>query len=217
MREVGGKEAAQKVFEPRVPEAANRGKKVLLLSLKVLLLSLCRLCRPFRIFKWPHAFLSMIFGIFGKFGIGIGGQTYFCRENVRRKKISEKNVEHFLVEKWFFDRKNRPTISRKIFSIEKIDQTFYQIFGHCFPKYVRQKCFRQKYFPSPIPIPNFLKILKIMPRKACGHLKIRNGRPRRHRDKSRTFRDKSRTFFPLFVARPRPGRTRFKNLLYTTS
>ena len=49
---------------------------------------------PGRVQASSHNFLSVIFGILGKFGIGIGEQKYFV------EKFSSKKYENFLVEKF---------------------------------------------------------------------------------------------------------------------
>ena len=68
----------------------------------------------------------------------------------------------------------------------------------------RKKNFRKKSWP-PISIPFLLKIPKIALRTACDFLNMRTTRPK-----------KKPFFFTLLSIRPRPGRTRFVNLLFSS-
>ena len=137
-----------------------------------------------------HDFLSMIFGILGKFGIGIGDQKYFCRkifvENVFRKKCRKK----MLVENMTFLKKIEIS---KILKIEMLKFSKFPIlrfskfskfrfFQKChfstnfffdifFEHFFDENVFRQKYFWTPIPIPNFTKIPKNTLRRAWDHFK----------------------------------------------
>ena len=61
---------------------------------------------PGRVQAPSHNFLSVIFGILGKFGIGIGDPKNFGRKNFRRKKSENFLVENFWDQKFsIFDRK----------------------------------------------------------------------------------------------------------------
>ena len=75
-------------------------------------------------------------------------------------------------------------------------------FRQNFSDFFRRKFFDQYVFGSPIPIPNDPKIPKITLRTAYGHYKNTN-----------SAHEKKLFFFALFTVRPRPGRTRFVNLL----
>ena len=67
-----------------------------------------------------HAVLSMIFGIFGKFGIEIGTRKKFGRKIFRRKKIRKLLVEKNLGPKIFdfWPKKNSMKKSTKIQNFE---------------------------------------------------------------------------------------------------
>ena len=65
----------------------------------------------------------MIFGILGKFGIGIGDPKKFGRKNVRRKKSEHFLVENFLGPKIF-------DFLVEIFFVEKVnDNSKFRNFG----------------------------------------------------------------------------------------
>ena len=84
-------------------------------------------------FKCSHAVLSMIFGILGKFCIGIGNQKnsigfFFVDEKSKQKKMSKIIlVENFLGRK-FFDRKKK--VGRTFFGRKKSskNQSFFDDF-----------------------------------------------------------------------------------------
>mgnify|MGYP003724296293 CR=1 FL=1 len=150
-------------------------------------------------FKCSHAVLSMIFGILGKFGIGIGNQIFLIGYFFVDKKIQNIFVENnfwsnnnFWVEKNLIEKKvGRKKFDRKkiifsmiFFSTKKFSTNFFfdqTIFD---PKNIfRPNIFFDKnvldFFSTkklsikkcwlPIPIPNFPKIPKIALRTACEH------------------------------------------------
>ena len=85
-----------------------RGKKRVFLFLqKVFWFSTC--------LESSHGVLSMIFGILGKFGIGIGDPTNFGRQKFRRNKFENFFVDFFLGKKIdFWSKKKSLKISMKI-------------------------------------------------------------------------------------------------------
>ena len=111
--------------------------------------------------------LSVIFGIFGSFGIEIGDPKKNWSKIFRRKKsenFSSKIFwdQQFSIEHFFDQNFGRPKIFDKNFS------TF------CFDIFFRRKFFRQFFFGSPISIPNDPKIPKIILRTTCDHYKNTN-------------------------------------------
>ena len=104
----------------RVPRQHLREKKGLFFSRA-----------PFVFFKWSHAVLSVIFGIFGTFGIEIGTRKKIGRKIFRRKKIRKRLVEIFLgPQKFdFFPEKFSLEKSMKIqnFEILKIFRNIFEI------------------------------------------------------------------------------------------
>ena len=115
----------------------------------------------------------------------IFSSIFFFKKDVPGKKVVEKNFDrkNIFWPKMFFDRKNKVNkvihffFRSKIFSIKKyfFDQNMFRplfFFGTSFLIFFfRRKNFRQTIFGSPIPIPNFPKIPKIILRTACDRSK----------------------------------------------
>ena len=134
-----------------------------------------------------HNFLSMIFGIFGKFGIEICERkqnSSICFH--RKKKWSKKSKNFWSKKSKFFgqkksvqkkvDRKKKSSnkisitffFDRKIFSTKKcsVDIFLPKMFDFVFrSNFFSMKHFRRKKIRSHIPIPIFPKIPKIILRK----------------------------------------------------
>ena len=111
--------------------------------------------------RWSHAVLSVIFGIFGKFGIEIG-----TRENkLVEKKFVEKNPKTF--GRFFL---NFHQLFQRFFLSKKIEIFWSQFFST--KKF--SDFFRRIFLGLPIPIPKFPKIPKITLRAACDHFKNTN-------------------------------------------
>ena len=125
---------------------------------------------------WSHAVLSVIFGILGSSGIDIGDPTFFTEKKNRKFLIEKKN-------RIFFDQ--HFSIVYRIFCCWKSQWKFKILKFRFFRKntksfldFFRRKIFRPENFGSPIPIPNFSKIPKIILRTPCDDSKqVENLKP----------------------------------------